>query len=318
MNLNARFLLWIRKIIKKYGKLIIGGLAVWVLIIMINNYVGSKAENTELSKSYKQDVPIMEDNGAVPKKYVDEIKNTVKEYFDYCKNKDYEKAFAMLSKDCRESVYTNDVREFAKYANEIYTSPSLVYYLQNYSNPKNTYIYEMTISEDIEASGTTNGNEKYSEKIALTRDEDNNKFVISNNNYIKQDKLNLISEETNMKIKVEKVDILYNKEIYTVTITNRTNDYLIFSDMTANDEVLLNIGNRSTKATNLANNKMYLYPNGTKTFTIMFKKFYDQDDDSEELILNSVRVLSKEAFESDYSNSSQVADDVYSVNIPLK
>ena len=329
MNLNARFLLWIRKIIKRYGKLILGALALWLLIAMVNNYVGSKSGDKVLSTAYHEDTPIMSDNGSVPKKYVDEIKKTVKEYFDYCiaginadeeiSKANYEKAFNMLSDDCKKNLYNNHVEDFMEYAKEIYTSPTLVYYLQNYSNPNNTYIYEMTISENIEATGTTDGDSYYNEKISLTRDEDNNRFVIANNNYIQTDELNKIFEETNMKIKVVKRDILYNKEIYTVTITNRTNDYIILSDMTANDEILLNIGNRSTKAVNLANNRMYLKPNGTSTFTIIFRKFYDQDDKSEELILNSVRILTEEAFNSSYENSAQVANgNVFSVNIPLE
>ena len=212
MNLNARFILWIRQVFKKWGKLIVTVAAIWILVIMINNYLAGNKKTQELEKSYDADNPIMNDYGEVPKKYVDTIKSTINEYFNSCKAKDYEKAFNMLTDNCKKSLYNNDKDEFKEYVDAIYTSNGLTYYLQNYSNYNDTYIYQITISEDIEATGTTNGYDSYVEKMSLIKDENSDTFKIGNNNYITTKELNKIVEESNMKIKVESVDILYNKE----------------------------------------------------------------------------------------------------------
>ena len=318
MNLNARFVLWIRRVFKKWGKLIVTVAAIWILIIMINNYLAGNKTTKELEKSYDADNPIMSDYGTVPKKYLETIKTTIDDYFKSCKAKDYEKAYNMLTDNCKKALYSNDIDEFKEYVDALFTSDSLTYYLQNYSNYNDTYIYQISISEDIEATGTTTGYDSYVEKISLIKDENSDTFKIGNNNYITTKDLNKIIEDPNMKIKVGSVDILYNKEIYNVTITNRTNNYIMLADLSAENEITLTRGNSYTKAINLANNNFYLAPGETSTFNIWFRKYFDQDDESTEISFNTVRLIEPGRInELNEKTSSQIASEVYSVNVDI-
>ena len=319
MNLNARFILWIRNIFKKYGKLIFAIVAIWVLIIMLNNYLGNKSTEKVLEKSYDEDRPIMDDYGEVPVKYREKIKETIDKYFNYCKSKQYEEAYNLLSDNCKKSLYENNVQEFKEYVDAIYTSNSLTYYLQNYSNYDDVYIYQISISEDIEASGTTTGNDSYVEKMSLIK-EDDDSFKIGNNNYITTVTLNKIAEESNLKIKVEDVDVLYNKEIYNVTITNRSSNYILLADLSVDNEITLERGNSYTKAINLANNQFSLAPNETGKFSIWFRKYFDQDDESKTIKFNAIRVISPEVAKNlkKGDNTSAAAEEVYSINVDIR
>lgn len=320
MNLNARFILWARSFIKKYGKIVITVIAVWALVIMINNYLGNREPEKQLQQSYNEDMPIMDGEGVVPQKYRETIKNTINEYFNYCKNKEYEKAYDLLTDSCKESLYENNIELFKEYVDSIYTRNDLTYYIQNYSNYNDYYIYQMFIGEDIEATGTTNQTSNYNEKISLVKNKDDDNFKIGNNNFIESKKVDKIVEETNMKMKINSMDIFYNKEIYNCTFTNRTSNYIVISDLSLDNEITMDRGNGMTKALNLANNPLYIAPNSTKNYSIWFRKYYDQSDESKTIKLNAVRIISPDVINKKgyvIENSSATAEDVYSVNIDI-
>ena len=141
----------------------------------------------------------------------------------------------------------------------------------------------MFIGEDIEATGTTNQTSNYNEKISLVKNKDDDNFKIGNNNFIESKKVDKIVEETNMKMKINSMDIFYNKEIYNCTFTNRSNNYIVISDLSLENEITMDRGNGMTKALNLANNPLYIAPNSTKNYSIWFRKYYDQSDESSQI-----------------------------------
>ncbi len=313
MNFNARFILTIRKFFKKNGKIIIIGLVIWAIVIIVNNYIKNLPKTISLKNTYTPDIAVITSD-SVPSQYENKIKETIKQYFDYCNTKEYQLAYDMLTDDCKTYLYGNDVQYFKNYIDEIFTT-NKIYNIQNFSNVKSTYIYDINILDDIGATGTSGDYKIYKEKLSMTKDGDN--FKISNNGYIENDELNLSSEDNYLKMKVISKDVSYKKEAYNVEIKNKTDSYLIISDNTIGEEVTLNLGNSDKRtASNLTNAEVVLKPGETENFVFIFNKYFDDGNTPTEINLNTVRLLNLYSGES--QNTTSDATKVVSFNIALK
>ena len=82
----------------------------------------------------------------------------IDEYVGYCNEGNYQKAFNMLSEDCREYSYDNSVEKFMRHV--LVKMPNQKKYsIQDYSNTnyngKKIYIYEIKYTDDLLATGGT-------------------------------------------------------------------------------------------------------------------------------------------------------------------
>ena len=314
MNLNSKISIGVSRFFRRYGRLIIIVLTIWIIVVLINNYLKShRKENNELENDYTPDIAVMDDGDvSVPSKYRANVKQTIDTYFNYCNSKEFEKAYDMLSDDCKTFLYQNKLENFEEYANDFYTGDKK-YYLQNYSNLKNKYIYDMYIIDDIEKTGGTNGYNEKVEKITVFRNK--NEYKIANQGYIENGKYeNIVAQTEDMTVKVISKDISYKKESYNLEITNKTDKYILISDGTYSDSVTLNLGDQKRNATNTQNATFLLSPNSTSLMSFIFDKFADDEKEPTEINFNDVRIY-------DHYNTSLTPDDserLFSFNIKLK
>ena len=316
MKPSARLLLKIRDIWKKYWKYIVSVIVVWITVIMINTYLKNRPKQINMVNTYTPDTPVIEDGGSVPKKDKEEVNNTIDTYFNYCNNKEYQKAYNMLTKDCQAYLYSGSISSFKEYVDETFQGKK-IYNIQNFSNVGETYIYNLRILDDIMASGTTGGYNTYQEKIALIRED--GKIKIANQGYIGRKIFNnIVGEDNYLKIKVLSKNMSYTREEYSVEITNKTSGYVLLGNgMTAN-EITLNLKDQSRASLDLINNNIILAPRETKAFYLLFDKYFDDGKIPTELNFNLIRT-----FDSNINSETAIVGDtnisskVYSLNIPL-
>jgi hypothetical protein len=314
MTLNAKITMSIRKFFKKYGKALVILIVVWLIVILVNNYLKTLKTEVGLQTTYSPDTPVISKGGTVPKQYREKISTLIDNYFEDMNSKNYQAAFDMLTDDCKQFLYNDSVDVFKDYVESVFNTGK-IYNIQNYSNANNNYIYNINILDDIEATGTTTGYDVYTEKLIIKKDGDN--FKISNQGYIGKTTFeNIYAEDDQIKVKVNYKDASYKKEGYNLTIQNKTDKYIVIADNSISKEVELNIGQEDRSASNLTNANMILEPNSTKDFTVMFTKYYDDSNNANTIKLNSVRVLDKLDLNS--TNTTKDAIKLYSFNISLK
>ena len=314
MNFNSKISIAVARFFKRYGRLIIIVLTVWIIVVLINTYLKNhKKNNNSMANAYTPDVAVMDDGDlSVPQKYRTDVKQTIDTYFKYCNSQEFENAYNMLSDDSKTFLYQNNLQNFENYVKDIYTGDKK-YYIQNYSNIGNKYIYEIHVIDDIEKTGGTGGYKENAEKITVIRNK--NDYKISNQGYIENRKYdNIISQTEDMVVKVISKDISYGKEAYNLEITNKTDKYILISDGTYSDEVTLNITDQKRKATNTQNATFLIGPNSTKSLTFIFKKFADDEKEPTEINFNDVRIYEQ------YNTSlkPENAENLFSFNIKLK
>lgn len=309
------FRLKIRNFFKKNRRIIIFLLVIWLLVMVVNQILKRYSFEDFERTTYNEHQAIMDTGETVPEKLKQPINETIDTYFNYCNNKQYEEAYNMVSEECKR-IYFPTLEDFKEYIDIVFDE-NKVYYLQNFSNYNDTYIYRMRIMEDLMATGLTNKDDLYfyEEKIALK--ENDGKISLSLRQYITSENIEEIYEDDYVKINVKSKDVFYEQEIYTVEIKNKTSNIVVMADSQENNEIILQVGTES-RATDNDNLYVVVYPNETQTFSLNFTKFYDEEKSSVGLIFNAVRILPQySGFEELKDYELSIAKKLYSIEIPF-
>lgn len=277
----------IRRFIKKNRKKVIF-VVITVAIIIAINYILKNMPEEEIPKTtYEPNVAVM-DESEVPKKWHSEIENRIKTFVDYCNNKEYQKAYDMISDDCKDAIYPV-IGDFKEYVDKRF-QVKRIYSIQNFSNISKQYIYDVNFMSDFMATGSTGTNYGYvQEKFVFTEDDNSLKFAIGG--FVRTNILDAFVEDENLKIVTKKKNVYYDHETYTVDITNKTDYPIVLGDGTGEDEIAISINEQLREETNINAVNVVLQPNESRTFTFVFEKYCDDGYAPQAMYFTDVRVL---------------------------
>lgn len=314
MNTRAKIQLKIRDFYQKYKKVIFIVLIVWLVIFAINQLLKENPnENTAPSTTYAPHTSIMNTGKSVPEKLQEPIENMVKQYFDYCNNGEYQKAYDMLSDECKQYEFIS-LNAFEKYIKEIFGNGGKIYNIQDFSNLDNTYIYKVRILDNILANGTTDGYGYYEEKITIKGDKPDN-LKLNIGDFINQENLLVFAEDDYLKIEILNRVINYETEVYTVKFTNKTEYPIVLANNKEGLEIGIYIGDQTRKL-NLEVANIVIPANTSQTRELEFTKFADDGKRTDTMIFNAIRVLqSYSGNASTYEEEINNAIKLYSMTI---
>lgn len=178
--------------------------------------------------------------------------------------------------------------QFESYVSNKFTNKK-IYTIQNYSNYNDKYIYSIKLYEDMLATGLTNSSYKYQEEKVTASYDKNGDIVFSVGNFIEKQEINSVQENEYLKVDVISKSIRYGFEIYEVKITNRSEYTAIIENEYVDNEIMLNTG--ADLRQRVDKTDIILQPNTFKTVTLTFNKFFDDGQKSQQLLLNSVRMV---------------------------
>lgn len=276
----------IKKFIEKYGKLIGLIIFIWISIIFINKFLEKSDAESNPTTTYTPHVAVLDEAKSVPKKVQNSIEDFLEEYIKYCNNKEYEKAYNMISDECKE--FFKSFTEYKLYVSNKFGSEK-IYSIQNYSNYNDKYIYNVKLYDDLLATGLTNSTYKYQEEKIVASYDKNNKIVFSVGNFIEKKDLLSVQENEYLKIDVRNKIVKYSFETYEIKLTNRSENIIVIENGEVENEVLLNLGKEYRKEIDATD--IVLKPNETKIVNITFNKFYDDGVDSKSIVFDSIRVV---------------------------
>ena len=284
----ADFRLKVRDFFKRNKSKITIVLILWAIVIIINLILKTIKEPQIPSTSYTPHTAIM-NNSDVPKKQQEPIEKLIEEYIGYCNNKEYEKAYNLLSNECKSALYPN-IDDFKKYVDNVFKGKK-VYSIQHYSNVDNTYVYEVSIFEDILATGLT-GEENfdiYSEKFVIKNSNGNLSLAIRE--YIGTEENYQVYEDDFIKVEVQSVKQSYETQTYKVKLTNRSEYKIVLANKTEKNEIMLELEKENRNMQNISDKGIILLPYDSKEIEMEFVKFFDEDEKAKSIIFNAVRVL---------------------------
>lgn len=288
---------------KKHGKKIIIILFVWGVILAINYFVGKMEDVPEIQTNYKPHESVME-NGNVPTDLQDPIEQLIGQFVENCNNKDYEAAYNLLTEDCQNNIYP-DMELFKQYVDSVFPNKK-IYNIQNFSNKDEVYIYTVNILNDILASGLNNEKDEqvYSEKYIVKKE--NGQLKLSIREYVGRQNLSYMYEDEYMKIKIESVDVKYDNIVYNLNITNKSENYIVYSDYSVDYEIALDTSEGLKRRADEVLEPIILDKLETKNFSVKFTIFYDEDTVIQDMLFDYIRIYESDE---DYENGKNPIDD---------
>lgn len=283
------FRLKLRHWFRKYKKIVFIVVIVWGVIFTVNKYLIEYTPDVAPNTTYTPTVSVLDSGSSVPKKVQLTAEKMIEEYVGYCNEGNYQKAYNMLSEDCRKYGFDNNVEEFAMYV--ITKMPTKKQYsIQNYSNYDKFYIYEIKYIDDILSTGLTNQTYQYTtEKIVMKKNSDGT-YDMATGNFISYDQITSVSENEYLKVDIKNRITRYSTETYEVKFTNRTDSTVVIADTLQNNEVSL-VLTGEYRSMNNADTRIILAPGQSDTFYLTFTKFADDNDNAQSLLFGTIRVI---------------------------
>ena len=263
----------IRDFIKKYKNIIIAVLVVWAIVIIINYVIGNAPKiDTGPITTYKPHTAVM-DSSEVPQKLQNPIEEKIAEFIKACNNKDYEKAYSLLSQACKKNVYP-EIDNFKEYVDVVFYTKK-IHNIQNFSNKDGNYIYYVTILDDIMATGSTDMEDIDTYEEMFTMKEEDGEVKISIRGYIGNDKIDQMYEDEYLKITIDDVKINYDTMTYYAKVRNKTDDIIVLADFSESYEISLYADGFYRKLNGLFLEKIIVKPEETKNLELTFARYYD-------------------------------------------
>ncbi len=303
----------IHNFIRKYKRWIFVILIAWGLVVVINYIIENHDFKETPSTTYEPHTPIMGGNTDVNERTEESISNIIDEFVKYCNEKEYEKAYALLSTDCKENVYPR-IETFEEYVDRLFPTKK-VYTIQNYYNSDNDYVYRLRIFDDILATGLTGEEDLSYVTEIITLKVEQGDLVLSVNGYIGKDILESVYEDKYIKITVKSREKTYETETYEVLFSNKTEYRIAVIDQNPMNEILLklNIGKRNVKG--FSNSNLILAPGESRTVYFNFSRYYHETDLPKGLEFNNIKVL--RTYPPVYDENGDVVDAIDQYGIEL-
>ena len=285
-------------------------------IIIMNFIIGEKKKKEPPKTSYEPHNPIIEGKKIESKKEINLFESKINKYMKHCENREYEEAYNMLSEDCKNIRFNNNIENFKKYIKSIFKEGQK-YYIQNYSNKDNIYIYQCTISEDILVTGNADA-ERYIEKIAILGNKEDSPISIGE--FIKAEEINKVAEDEFMKIHLLKRNIYYDKIIYEIKIKNNSSYDIVLEREGEKDAIGIYVQNdlRVENLKEYETNEKYIEAGSEKNIKVEFPVYFDEKDKVNKIIFNKIRIIEDySGIEENWAEELNNAIKKYSITLKL-
>lgn len=274
-----------------------------------------------IAKKKKENIDIVEYNEKRGQAYsilsdttVDENKNEknvnlIDEFIDYCNNGETEKAYNLLTDECKD-IYYPTINEFIEnYYNRVFAEPK-TYSAQSWITSRGSYTYKVKILNDMLATGKYDAEGSVEEYYTIVNNE-----KLNINKYIGRKELNEEHERNGIKFNVKYKDIYLDYEEYCLEIENK-NDFNIAIDSKENTSSMYLVGKNDTKYSSyiheLTIEDLTIESMRTKEIMIKFNKSYNPDKEIKNINFTNI-ILNYD----EYMQIEEKSDYIKSITIDI-
>lgn len=226
--------------------ILIAILAIIFILVVINVFDNVAKENNKIAQNNVEDKnSTSEDNyeeqskslisgEEVSEQYQDTFGQLIDGFMEACFQGDEERAYEMLSQECKEELYPSCQNFIDKYCKDKFTEDR-TYSFQVWS-AKQPYIYKIKIFEDMLSSGKANTD--YIEDYYTIVEEDG-EYKLNISSFIGKSDQNIENTQNGVKVKIECINIYCNYLIYTLEVENQTDKTVLLDRRKETDETYL-------------------------------------------------------------------------------
>lgn len=239
----------------------------------------------------------------------------IEEFITYCNNKEIEKAYNLLTEECKEEIFASSIQNFKlKYVDVIFTSKKMCS-AQSWMNSYG-YTYKVKILDDMISTGHISSSENAIEDYYTVVKKDD-VYKLNINGYIGRKEYNKQVESNGIKLNIVCKDIYKEYESYDIKIENLTNKTILLDSKEKVDSIYLigsNENNYSAFSYEVDKTYLIVEPQKEKKLTIRFNKLYSNQVLMRELVFSDI-ITDYETYEAtlnkkDYTNRSRISIEI--------
>lgn len=282
--LRRWFSSWIRKNKNKFinigSKLIIVAIVVFIATIIVSMSERENIVTENQKKTYKPKETIIKGYEVSDKQYELDT-NLINKFLEYCNDFQPEKAYDLLSKECKEYIYPTLEIFKNSYYNPIFKEKKL-YNLQAWITTSKYTIYKIRYTNNILSTGEYDKNQIYNDYITLTKNQEIQNISIGS--FVASEELNVTTLKEDIKFNVTKKNIYLEDEEYEIYVQNNSPKTILLDNLENNNTIKLitNTDDEHQAYMNqILNSNLIIKPGYTKKVTIKFKKSVSNSRKSE-------------------------------------
>ncbi len=221
---------------------VIGIIIAITLVQIINNAV--KENNIEKNRNliaqeqekynnqkYTNESKSMVSGGVVSESKQNTYGNLIDEFFTYCINKEPEKAYDLLSSDCKKVLYPSEKIFEELYYNEKFNG-NKKYSFQSWSS-SSEYIYLVKIYDNMLATGKDNTSNYLQDYVTIV-DEGNSNYKISISSFIEIEPIEKSVSKDGISILIKESYVYMDYQVFNIEVSNTTNNTISLVDYSNN------------------------------------------------------------------------------------
>ncbi|MCI8641740.1 MAG: hypothetical protein HFJ59_07770 [Clostridia bacterium] len=306
-NQNRKKIFWIILII--VSLLLLMQLLDWIaqnktkqeMIIVNNSSSNDKADELVTDKS-------LVSGETISSSYLNSATDVINEFVNYCNKEELQKAYDMLTDECKEVMFSN-INSFKK-----------IYYDGNFKGEKKSCTienwlgntYKVNFTGDILSTGDLTNSGTTEDYITIVKNEDGYKINI--NEFISRKESNKLAEYNGVEIKIETIDTYMDYEIYNLVIINNTEKAIFLGDCNNSKSIYLLDSNDMKYyfyGNEIAQNQLIISSNNKTNINIKFSNSFSSSRKIKRLVFSEVifdynhyyRMENKEDYEEKYKLS---------------
>lgn len=300
--------------------LIIGIIAGIIIVIqLLNAFAGkqleknSKADNTNTtSQNIYQPNKTVLTNTTVEETQAKENTEIIEEFVQYCNNGEIQKAYDLLTDECKEIFYPTIDRFSSNYYKKIFNNKK-IYNIQSWMSGNDCYTYKIKYLDNILSTGEYSSSDTLEDYITIIKKD--NEIKLNINYYVKRQEINKSKEKDGVVINVIQKDIYMEYEQYTIKVTNNTDEGILLDSLeTVNGIKLLGKNDVEYQAfTNeLSNYDVKIPSKNTKAVNLKFSKEYNPQREVASIIFSNIILNAK-----DYKEKNNNEINVTEIEVEL-
>lgn len=191
------------------------------------------------SSTYKPEETVLQ-GGNVSNAQQETNTDIMDKFIEYCNQKEAEKAYNLLTDECKEVIFDSDIQNFEQdYVNQIFNTQK-IYSMKSWIQASGSYTYKVKIIEDMLSTGKTeNAIEDY--YTIVNKD---GEYKLNINSYVGRKAINKSETKSDITITVISKDIYMDYEIYNIKAQNNS-DKTIILDSKENAKSVYVTGNNN-------------------------------------------------------------------------
>lgn len=311
-----RFIRWYNKNRKAFWLIVVISIIVISIPKILNQYAKNNKKNVSSSINNNTTTYDNKKYSIISEETIEENKSTefsniINEFIEFCNNKNTEKAYELISNECKEKIYPTIDDFINNYYNKIFKNKK-TYSIQLWVSKGSHYTYKVNLKEDILASGNV---DSVSIEDYYTIIDEDNAYRLNINSYIGNEEIEKFKELEEVKITILSKDIFMEHEIYNIEIENKTRNSILLDLLEKTGNMYLeDEDNFHYDAYNHEKVKEELRVKGKKKISIKFNKKYSTEREITEIVFSDI-ILDYDSYKN--SENKDEFEDRTSVKIEL-